>query len=351
MSVFNDTDSEAEFIEKVRGIFRAYVPESDQWAKPNFFDINATVVGGMAWTALNEARNGIDARVNPRTASGVFLDILAAQPPLSLIRLEATLATGTIRVENLTEGDTVDAGTSFKTLAGNEYVTTEAVDVPEGGIVDLPVTSVLTGLDQNSPKFQPMVYLGTGKAYSLEIFGGNDVECDAQLRRRIFAARQSTVFFGSSCSLENFISAQAGVTRAWAVEDGGVPKMYFLKEDTNPPNGQPTAADIQEITDLLNEDCNSPMFFCPVICAPETLVLAPELRWCGPVTDELVCEITEAMTVWLRANYDLGESIKSSDIQIFLEDNYPETKPQLLDDCVYNPDCNAIYNSVELVGC
>ena len=43
-----DATNEREFIESVREVFRAYVPESDAWAKPNFFDINATVTGGFA---------------------------------------------------------------------------------------------------------------------------------------------------------------------------------------------------------------------------------------------------------------------------------------------------------------
>ena len=59
-------------------------------AKPNFFDVSSTVVGGIAWSAVNEARNGVDTRMNPQTAVGEYLDIIAATPPLNLTRLTAT---------------------------------------------------------------------------------------------------------------------------------------------------------------------------------------------------------------------------------------------------------------------
>lgn len=334
---FKDAKKEAEFIESIRSIFRAYVPESDAWAKPNFFDINATVIGGIAWSAVNEARNGVDLRLNPQTAVGEYLDIIAATPPLDLTRRAATQATGFVKVDY-----PVTVGYEFKAEDGTIYTATEA------GSGVIAVISKGYGKDQNSIENRPLEG-SDGTARSLGIWGGYDVECDDQFRRRIYAAKSKFHFFGSACSYEDALLAFPGVTRVWTAEDGGVAKIMFLMEDKY-PCGQPRQEDIDEIIDYFKDECLSNMFFCPNFEGACTKTIAPEIEWTLTAPED-ICEVQAAMTDWLRENYDIGEGVKIYEIQCWLDAYYPEYggKIPCCDD--YEPEPCCVYNCVQLLGC
>lgn len=156
-----DATNEQETIEWVRGVFKAYVPESDAWAKPNFFDINATIIGGLMWSAINEAEELVDMRMNPQTVTGEYLDLLVAQPPLNLKRRSATQAVGSVNVE-LTEINTVPVGYEFKTADDVVYTATAKVELVDGkGIV--PVISKEYGSHTNSNHNQPLTAVGGGR--------------------------------------------------------------------------------------------------------------------------------------------------------------------------------------------
>lgn len=346
-NIFVDTSSEAAFVEQIRATFRSYVPESDAWAKPNFFDINATVQGGLAWSAVNEARNGIDARFNPQTVVGEALDILVAQPPLFLTRYGATFAKGQVKVTGLNQ-NTVDIGFEFKTADGVTYINQELVAVENGEAI-LNVVSEVQGSNQNSIVNRPLEFNADGVAISLGIFGGSDVECDEQLRKRLYSGRESFHFFGSACSMENLVSGAQGVSRAWAVEDGAIAKIMFLKEGTNPPCGAPTQQDILDVEAYVNEACKTPMFFCPVFCGANTIVISPEISWTSQPDD--ICAIQEAMQNWLRANFGLGDGVRATEIEEFLNNNYPQYGGRIKSCCDYEPVCGSVYNCVELLGC
>lgn len=345
---FATAETPQEFIEAVRATFRAYVPESDAWAQPNFFSVNATIIGGLAWTAWNEARNGIDMRVNPQTASGEYLDIIAAQPPLFMTRLGPTGSNGYVLV-NLPALAVVPAGYQFKTAGGIVYKAT-AETALTGGIGTVPVASVLTGSSVNSPNNQPL-QTGDGTATSLGIYGGNDTENDDNFRRRMYAARSNSVFFGSACSYETAMLGIPGVSRAWAVVDGLVPKIMFLMEDKYPcgnPCGEPTLEDINDVQAYFADECLTNLYSTMVFEAAKSMVISPAISW--DICPDNLAEIEDNMQAWLRANYDLGDGIRAIDIDRWLHDSYPDLGPSLICCNDYPPICGAVYNSVELIG-
>ncbi len=340
-----DATNEREFIEAVRHVFKAYVPESDGWAKPNFFDINATVIGGVLWSAVNEIRNGIDVRLNPQTAVGEHLDLLVSQPPLNLKRRSATKSQGFISVD--VKKDHLPKGYIFKNAEDVEFRVLEDTDLISGkGIVE--VESVISGEKANAIENQPLTS-DDGKAISMGIYGGFDTECDEQLRRRYYASKAKYHFFGSQCSMEDAIAGFRGVTRSWVVKDGLTVKMLVLMEDKY-PCGVPRKSDFDEMKAYFEDECLVNMFFCPNFESPEVITIAPEIDWRGGYPDD-ICEVTRNMRIWLRNNYDLGEAPRSTEIQAWLNDNYGEYDPKITGCCDYEPKCNAVYNCVELLGC
>lgn len=335
---FASAESEQEFIESIRDIYRAYVPESDAWAQPNFFSVNATVVGGLAWSAVNEARRGFDMRVNPQTAVGEYLDLIAGTPPLALVRRPATVATGEIIVSGWPDA-TIPAGTMFETAAGVKFTTTETVNVG-GAFTIAEVVSVLAGSANNSLQNQPMTS-GNVSAISLGIFGGFDAETDDQFRARIYAEQTKYAFFGSACSYERMMLAVPGVSRAWAIEDGGVAKIVFLMEDKY-PCGTPLVEDIEEIKAFFDDPCLTPLFFCPDFQPACSRPIDLVIEWTEAPDD--ICAIEAAFEEWLRVNYSIGEGVRGCDIDAWLKDSYPEYGPVIeccedfpaISCCVYN---------------
>jgi Baseplate J-like protein len=341
---FATASNEAEFIESARAVFKAYVPESDAWAQPNFFSINATVVGGLAWSAFNEARNGIDKRVNPQTAVGEYLDIIAAMPPVNLQRLTPTSSSGFVMV-NFPSLTFVPLGYELTTAAGIKYTAT-ALTTLTGGIGSVPVVSSGTGSNQNSINNQPLVS-SDGVATSLGIFGGQDTESDDQFRDRIFGSRVESVFFGSACSYEAAMRGLPGVTRAWAVEDGIAARILFLMEDKY-PCGVPLQADIDAITAHFNDACLTNMFFCPLFEGAKSLTISPEITFANCPDD--ICEVQDALQEWLRDNFGLCDGVEVCDITQFLKDTFPDYGPTIKCCDDYPPVPFAVYNCVELVG-
>lgn len=342
-----DATSEQETIEWVRGIFKAYVPESDAWAKPNFFDINATVIGGLTWSVINEAKSLIDMRMNPQTVTGDYLDLLVAQPPLNLKRRSATQSIGSVSVE-LTEINSVPLGYEFKTADDVVYTSVAEIELKEGkGVV--PVISKEYGAHTNAVPNQPLT-AENGTAISQGIYGGYDVECDEELRNRFYVQQAKFTYFGSQCSMEEELSAIRGVSRSWVVRDGTVVKMLVLMEDKYPDRcGIPMQSDFEEIRSYFEEECRTNLFFCPFFDAPKTATIAPEIEWRNG--QPTICEVEKKMRAWLRENYGLGDGIEACDIQNWLTENYGEHSPKVSCCGDYPAICDTVYNCVELLGC
>ena len=346
MTVFTDQDSEADIVDKVRSTFRAYVPESDAWKKPSFFEVSSIVLGGIAYSAINEARNGIDTRVNAATAVKPYLDIIAATPPLFLTRNNPTKSTGFIEV-NCPDMTAIPAGYIFETADGVQFSANDTVTLSAGqGLVG--VTSVLEGAAQNSCENQPFEMPLGCTAISRGIFGGFDLECDAQLRRRIFAARSKCYPLGSPQWYENQVGAAIeGITRSWLIQDGGMAKIMFLMEDKY-PCGTPLQEDIDALKTHFLDECNMGLCFCPVFCAAKSETIAPEICWEFPPED--IQEVVEEMELWLRNNFDLGEGISTSQIQCFLDDAFPQYEGKIKCCDEYPAKCDVVYNCVEIIG-
>lgn len=343
----SDAANEQETIEWVRGIFKAYVPESDSWAKPNFFDINATVIGGLTWSAINEAKSLIDARMNPQTVTGEYLDLLVAQPPLNLRRRSATQAVGLVSVD-LTDITSVPIGYEFRTADEVVYTATKTVALVHGkGTV--PVISQEYGSHTNALNNRELT-AENGAAISLGIYGGYDVECDEELRNRFYTAQAKFTYFGSQCSMEEELSTIRGVSRSWVVRDGAVVKMLVLMEDKYPDRcGVPLQSDFDEIQTYFEDECRTNLFFCPLFDSPKTETIAPEIEWRSGQPD--ICEVEKKMKAWLRANYSLGDGIEACDIQNWLTENYGDYSPKIHCCGDYPAKCDTVYNCVELLGC
>lgn len=342
-----ETTNEQEAIEWVRGIFKSYVPESNAWAKPNFFDINATIIGGLMWSAMNEARKLVDMRMNPQTVTGAYLDLLVAQPPLNLKRRSATQAIGFVSVE-LTDIDTVPVGYEFETPDNRKYTATASV-VLQNGKGRVPVISIEYGAHTNAVNLQPLL-AENGTAISQGIYGGFDVECDEELRNRFYTAQAKFTYFGSQCSMEEVLSTIRGISRSWVVKDGAVVKMLVLMEDKYPDRcGIPLQSDFDEIKAYFEDECRTNLFFCPIFDAPKTHTIAPEIVWRNGQPN--ICEVAEKMRIWLRSNYGLGDGIEACDIQNWLVENYGEYAPKVNGCGDYPAICDTVYNCVELLDC
>ncbi len=346
MTDFISTDSEAGFIQEVRDIFRAYVPESDAWAKPNFFDINATVIGGIAWSAVNEARRGFDLRANLQTAHGQYLDLLASQPPLNLFRLGATSSNGSIIVSGWPSA-LIPGGTVFESAAGIKYKALADVVNVAGQPTTVAVASVLAGDMVNSQAGQPL-QSGDATAVSLGIFGGFGEETDYQFRNRIYAEKTKYCFFGSAESYQRLLLGYRGITRVWALQDGGVATIAFLMEDTY-QCGVPLQSDIDAVQEYLSDPCLTPLYFCPNIQPACAKSINPVVNW--TIEPDDLCDVQESMTQWMRATYDLGDGVAGCEIQAWLSANYPDNGPSI-DACInYDSVPCCVYNCAILEGC
>lgn len=341
---FDNAENPADFVEAVRNMISGCVPGADAWKEPNFFSVISNVIGGASWTAINEARRGVDARCDPRFMSGDALDAYAAIPPCNLRRLDATCGTGIVLIKNTTLSP-IPAGYIITSSCGAEFTVDMDTPVTNGEALVM-VTSSGKGSESNSPENQ-ILSVDDGEAISRGVYGAFDRECDDDFRRRIFAQEKTCFFFGSACSLVDQVEAFQGVTRAWAYVDGAVASIAFLMEDKY-PCGVPLQEDIDALFEMFEDECLSPMCFCPNFKAACSLTLAPEIEW---KSNPDICEVQEAIQAWLRENYGLGEGVKACDLRDFLNAEYGEFGPSL--DCCedYEGQPCCVYNCVELLGC
>lgn len=342
---FENIHSVRDAIEETRRIIRTCAPESDAWKMPNPFGILAIVLGGLAWTALNEARNGVDARLDPSKQSGAALDRYAAGPKIGLTRYAATVSTGFVRISGST-ASVIIKGTRFTDACGTVFETTASATVVNG-VASVPVTSLVAGAAVNSLEGQPLAHDGDGAAVSGGIFGGYDVECDDDFRFRIFAAEATCSFFGSADGYIDILMGQPGVTRAWAYEDGTCAGIAVLMENKY-PCGVPLEADLIALSAVFAEECAASIFGTPCLAAGAQRTIYPEIAWTKPPED--LCEIEAAMTEWLRATFGPMEPLPAAALAAWLSENYSDYGPQYTCGGAYPAFCG-VYNCVELVGC
>ena len=332
-------------VNEARATLRACLPESDAWKQPNPFDAFAVLMGGMYWTAVNEARRGADLRLDPTMMQGSDLDRYAAGPKLGLTRMAATPAQGLVSITDASAP--VPPGTIFTASDGTTYTTANG-GVLVGDEVTLTVAATQAGFTTNSLPGRPLSYTGDGSAVSVGIYGGQDAECDEDLLLRIFAAERTDCYFGSPDSLTEVILGQPGVTRAVTYEDGYCVMIAVLMEQSFAPKGTPPQAALDELAAVFADECLAPAHFCPKIVPMEARTIAPEMTWQKPPED--ICFVQQAMQDWMRQTFGFGDPVPGHFIQNWLDTEFGEYGPMLVE-CKGYPAFCGVYNCVELVGC
>lgn len=82
-----DLKNPKEAVQYSLDLMAGHIPEFSSWSSRSFARISAIVTGALFWTALKEARDGID-RYTIWGASGEDLDRVASLPPYGIERLE-----------------------------------------------------------------------------------------------------------------------------------------------------------------------------------------------------------------------------------------------------------------------
>lgn len=250
--MFSSDISAADAVNAVRGVFRAHIPESNAWAEPNLMSVISQTLGALAVSALREARNGIDARVMPDTAEGVYLDALAARPPFNTFRQSAQKATGCIDVA-FPGVVTVLTGEVFARSDGEAFVALCDATLALDGTGEIKVEAVNAGTDGNSVFGYPFTDpRGTAAACADGIGGGSEVESDDDLRNRLYSLIPDCNF-GSLGSIERLALAAPRVRSAIACEDAGTITVYVATSDPSIP----TQIDVDTAQAIFDDPCRA----------------------------------------------------------------------------------------------
>lgn len=256
--MLNSGMTEAEVIDRVRQTFRAHLPESNAWVEPSNLSVTATVFGGIAWSLMQEARNGIDARAMPETATGEYLDAIASRPPYNTLRRAETYAEGWVEVSFL-DVNSIAVGDSFTRSDGVKYTVICAATLT-AGVGMVKVRANVAGTTGNAVSGMPLEDT-RGTVTSRGIVGGYGAETDDELRDRLYRLYPGPVF-GSLSSVEGLVANVHGVGQAVACpSDCGPVTVYAAMQG----NAIPSAADIAWIEGAFANPCSLPAFVCVTI--------------------------------------------------------------------------------------
>lgn len=297
--MLNTDMTEAQTIARARELFRAHIPESNAWLEPSNMSVVATVLGGLGWTIMQEARNGIEARVMPDTAIGAHLDAIAARPPFNLLRRGATKATGVVSVA-FTVSQSIAVGDSFTRSDGIKYLAQCSFTGTTGQIA---VIAQSPGTAGNAISGMPFTD-SRGTVTSLGIVGGYGAESDEELRDRIYRSVPGA-YFGSVGSIEALVANVHGVSkvRACAMDCGPVVLFVALQG-----NAIPTATDIQWIEGAFADPCAMPAHTCVNIrpAIAKTLIVR--------VAEACGIDVAGLIRVKLLPGLGIGQTVTVADI-------------------------------------
>lgn len=255
--MFTSEMCESEIVNAVRGLFQSHIPESNAWAEPNQMSVTAQVFGGLAFSALSEARNGIDNRIMIGTASGDYLDALAAKPPYNTSRLPATFATGCVSVCFVGVAS-LSAGDALTRSDGAAYSVCCDVTLDADGCGDVEVKADVSGPDGNAVFGYPFTDVrGTATVCKSGIGGGNDVECDDDLKDRLYSLQPGCAF-GSLSSVEACALGIQGIRYAKACEEIGGATLYIGTKD----GPVPTQVEIDTVQAVFDDPCKKLIGTC-----------------------------------------------------------------------------------------
>lgn len=313
--MFTSEMCESEIVAAVRGLFRSHIPESNAWAEPNHLSVTAKVFGGLAFSALSEARNGIDQRVMIATASGAYLDAIAARPPYNTTRLPATQATGCVDV-CFAGVTTILAGDALTREDGATYTACCDVTLDADGCGEIEVKADVAGPDGNALFGFPFTdSRGTATVCKSGIGGGHDVECDDGLRDRLYSL-QPGCQFGSIASIEACALGVQGIGYAKACEGLGGITVYVGTKD----GPVPTQVQIDEVQAVFDDPCKKLVGICVKVRG----IVACELR--VQIADPCPASVSAAdvqayLTEW-AATLPAGQGVTARQVELALLKQY-----------------------------
>lgn len=315
--MFTTEMSEREVVNAVRNTFKAFIPESNAWAEPNHMSVSAQVFGGLAFSALCEARGGVDARVMIDTAEGAYLDAIAARPPYNTTRLPASKASGDLDV-TFPGVAVVLTGEVFTRDDGQEYTVLCDATLDADGVGVVKVEAVEAGVAGNAVYGYPFVDARGDVSVSLMgLNGGSAIECDDALKDRLYALQPFTQF-GSVKSLEQYAVGLPGVASAKGCRDIGGVDLYFTSD-----NGPiPTAGEVAAVQAAFDDPCRKMIGLCTRVRAATALTINVTITDPCPagVSD---ADMSAALTAWLDANAMLGQGFAGGDIKDALQEAFP----------------------------
>jgi uncharacterized phage protein gp47/JayE len=291
--------TEVQAIARARELFLAHIPESNAWLEPSHLSIVATVIGGMGWSILQEARNGLEARAMPDTAQGEYLDAIAARPPFNTLRRAATNAQGALSVA-FTASQSIAVGDIFTRSDGVKY---EVQCAFTGTTGQIRVKAVDAGTIGNAAAGMPFNDT-RGAVASTGIVGGYGVETDAELRDRMYRVAQAG-YFGSVGSIEALVASVHGVGKATACGgDCGRVTVYAVMQG----DAIPTAADLQWIEGAFANPCAMPAHVCVDIlpAIAKTLVVT--------VSEACGVDVAAVLRAKLLPGLAIGQTVTAADV-------------------------------------
>lgn len=317
--MFNSEMCEREIVNAVRNLFRAHIPESNAWAEPNHLSIVSKVFGGLAFSALQEARNGIDTRVLIDSVTGSYLDEIAARPPFSTTRLPAGFAEGCVDVcfpgvASLAIGDTLTRED------GQTYSVTCDVTLDAEGCGQVKVRADSDGPSGNAVFGTPFEDpRGDAAVCKDGISGGNEIECDDDLRDRLYSYQRECQF-GSIASIEMRALGITGIRYAKACDGMGGTSLY-VGTKTGPV---PTPSEIADVQAVFDDPCEKSPGVCVtvrgVVECPVDVVIQDNC----PAGISAV-DIKDYLDIW-AADLGAGVGFTQHDIESALSAQYPGEK-------------------------
>lgn len=332
--MLNPSQSASEVVDVVRNAFRAHLPESNAWIEPSNLSIVSTVLGGIAWTLMQEAAAGIDARLMPDTAVGEYLDAIAARPPYNTLRRGATYAEGWVSV-SFAGVATIAVGDTFKRSDGVKYTAICAATLTNGA-GNVKVRASVTGTGGNAANGMPLEDT-RGTVASLGIVGGYGAETDDELRDRLYRLFPGPVF-GSPLSIQNLVANVHGVGQARAVTCGdgcGRQTVYVAMQG----NTIPTDAELQWVNESFADPCSLPAFVCVDLLPAVGKVLRVRL------SDDCGADAMPALNAMI-ARAQIGQAFTIADVTLALAAS--GYTGQVLE-VQGNPYDDGLFTSVELL--
>ena len=292
--------------------------ETDARVRRSFLGILARVLAGglhmlygfLAWIAR---------QAFPDTAEDEHLERWAAiwgiekAPPVK--------ATGTVTITG-TPGTTVEAGTVFRSSAGQDYQATTEEDVGAGGTVDIAIEAVLAGTAGNAAGqtrlglVSPIAGIQTAATASGAIEGGANEESNDSLRARLLKRIRTTPRGGTAADYEVWgLGGHADVTRVWArpLAGGlGTVTVYLMTDDAT-DNGIPTAAVVDAVQDYI--DARRPVTAAVTVAAPAGVALDVSIKNVEPDTQAVMDAIKAELADLVRRESEPGGTILVSHIR------------------------------------